>query len=58
MLKVTEMNVLRKIEGMDKWGRVSNAEIRETCGIQPVEEWVCRRRKEWNDHVERIGPDR
>ena len=58
MLNVTEMNVLpRKIQVKIRLDRVSNAEIRETCGIQHVDEWVCRRRKEWNDHVERMGPD-
>ena len=33
ILNVTEMNVLRKIQGKTRWDRVSNAEIRETCRI-------------------------
>ena len=33
-------------------------QIRESCGIQPINEWVERRRREWDQHVTRMDAER
>ena len=47
------MEVVRKIVGKTKIDRIRSQQIRESCGIQPINEWVERRR-EWNQHVIRM----
>ena len=31
-----------------KIDRISSQQIKESCGIQPIDEWVERRRREWD----------
>ena len=50
MLEANEMEVLRKIVGKTKIDRIRSQEIRESCGIQPINEWV-ERREECDQHV-------
>ena len=38
MLEANETKVLRKTAG--KIGRIRSQQIRESCGIQPINEWV------------------
>ena len=57
MLKANEMKVMRKIVGKTKIDRIRRQQIRESCGIQPINEWVERRR-EWDDHVTRMDAER
>ena len=57
MLEANGMKVLRKIVGKTKIDRIKSQEIRESCGIQPINEWVQRRRRrrsEWDEHVTRM----
>ena len=51
------MKVLRKIVGKTKINRIRTQQIRESCGIQPINEWVERRR-EWDQHVTRMDAER
>ena len=57
MLEADEMKILRKIVGKTKIYRIRSQQIREFCGIQPINEWVERRR-EWDEHVTRIDAER
>jgi hypothetical protein len=58
MLEANEMNVLKKIVGKTKIDRIRSQQIRESCGIQPINEWVKRRRREWDEHVTIMGAER
>ena len=57
MLEANEMKALRKIVGKTKIDRIRSQQIREFCDIQPVNEWVERRR-EWDEHVTRMDAER
>ena len=50
MLEANEMKVLRKIRvvGITKMDRIRNQQIRKPCGIQPINESLERRRRQWN----------
>ena len=40
---------------------VRSQQIRESCGIQPINEWLerrRRRRREWDQHVKRMDAER
>jgi hypothetical protein len=52
------MKVLRKILGKTKIDRIRRQHIRESCGIQPINKRVGRRRREWDQHVTRMGAER
>ena len=52
MLEANEIKVLRKIV------RIISQQIRESCCIQPINEWMERRRREWDEHVMRMDPER
>ena len=58
-LKANEMNVglLRKIVSKTKIERIKSKQIIESCGIQPINEWVERIR-EWEQHVTRMDAER
>ena len=49
MLEINEMKVLRKT--VAKKTTIKSQHIRESCGIQSINEWVKRRIKEWDDYV-------
>ena len=51
------MEVLRKIAGK-KIVRITSQQIRESSSIQPVNEWVERRRREWDEHVTGMNVER
>ena len=51
------MKVLRKIVDM-KIDGISSQEIRESYSIQPINDWVERRRGEWDQHVTRMDAER
>ena len=40
MLEASEMKVLRKIVGKTKIYRRRSQKIRESCGVQSINEWV------------------
>ena len=58
MLEANEMKVLRKIVGKTKRDRIRSQQIRESYGIQPTNEWLERRRREWDEHVTRMDAER
>ena len=43
MLEAHEMIAIRKIAGKTKIDRIRSQQIRESCGIQSMNEWVERR---------------
>ena len=49
------MKVLRKLVGKTKTNRIRR---QESCGIQPINEWVERRRREWNEYVTEMDAER
>ena len=42
---------------MENKNRIKSQQIRESCDIQPINEWVERRRGEWNEQVTRMDAD-
>ena len=42
---------------LDLW-EIRSQQIKESCGIQPINEWVERRRREWDQHVTRMDAER
>ena len=58
MLEANETIVLRRTIGKTKMNRIRSQQIRESCGIQPINEWVERRRREWDGHVTRMDAEK
>ena len=58
MLEENEMKVLRKIVCKTKIYRIRSQKIRESCGVQHINEREERKRREWDQHVTRMGPER
>ena len=58
MLEANEMKLLRKIVGKTKIDRIRIQQVREPCGIQPINEWVERGRSEWKERVTRMNTGR
>ena len=53
------MKVLRKTVDKTKIDSIRSQQIRESCGIQPINEWAKRRRRrEWDEHVTRMEAER
>ena len=50
MFKFNEMEVLTKIVGKMKINRIRSQQIREFCGIEPINEWVETKK------TKRMGP--
>ncbi|XP_060533783.1 uncharacterized protein LOC132706454 [Cylas formicarius] len=55
MLRVGEMRVLRSIAGKTRRDHVRNTDIREQCDVQDIGR---QRRRQWYNHVKRMGEDR
>ncbi|KAF2895223.1 hypothetical protein ILUMI_10946 [Ignelater luminosus] len=53
-----EMKILRRITNKTLRDRIPNDEIRRTCQIIPTEEWISRRKQEWNEYIEKMNQDR
>ena len=59
MLEADGMKLVRKIVGKTKIDRIRGQQIRESCSIQSIHEWVeRRRRKEEGEHVTRMYTER
>ena len=58
MLEANVMKVLRNIVGKTKIDRIRSQQMRESCDFQPINEWVERRRREWDEHVTRMDAER
>jgi len=52
------MKMLRKIVGKTKIDRIKSQQIRESCGIQPINAWLERGRREWDEHVPRMNAEK
>ena len=57
MLEGNEIKVLRNIVGKTKLDRIRSQQIRGSCGIQSINDWVERIR-EWDEHVTRMDAER
>jgi hypothetical protein len=57
LLEANEMKVLRKLVGKTKINGMKSQQIRESCGIQPINAWV-EGRWEWDQHVTRMEAQR
>ena len=58
MLEANEMKVLRKTIGKTKILRIRSQQIRESFSIQPINESVEIRRRDWDEHVTRMDDER
>ena len=56
-MEANEMKILRKIVGKTKIDRIWSQLIRESYDIQPINEWVERRRREWKENVIRMDAE-
>ena len=57
-IQACEMRFLRKIEGKTRRDRIRNKIIRETVGVQPIQEYVERSQLRWYGHVNRMDDKR
>ncbi|XP_045480918.1 uncharacterized protein LOC123685306 [Harmonia axyridis] len=58
LLETCEMKVLRKIAGKTLLDRERSDNIRKMCGVEEVNEWILRRKHEWNAHKDRMDHER
>jgi hypothetical protein len=49
------MRLLRKIEGKTRRDRIRKKIIRETVGVQPIQEYAERSQLRWYGHINRIN---
>ena len=52
------MKVLRKIVGKTEIDRIRSQQIRESCGIQPINEWVERKKRECDENLTTMDAER
>ena len=52
------MKVLRKIVGKTKIDRITSQQIRDSYGIQSINEWVERIRRQWNEILTKMDAER
>lgn len=57
-LRTSEMKVLRTIVGKTRLDRIRNQNIREQCQTQDIVRWGRERRRQWNQHISRMGNER
>ena len=55
--QLCEITLFRKIVGKTKIDRIRSQQIRESCGLRPINQWVERRR-EWDQNVTRMDTER
>ncbi|XP_060522502.1 uncharacterized protein LOC132699671 [Cylas formicarius] len=58
LLETTEMKILRRISGKTLLDRERNENIRQSCGVDNMNEWVLQRKRQWNDHINRMQDGR
>ncbi|XP_045463812.1 uncharacterized protein LOC123673370 [Harmonia axyridis] len=58
ILEVGEMKILRKIAGKTLFDRERSDNVRRTCGVDNISNWVLARKMEWNDHISRMDQRR
>ena len=54
-VQATQMNVLRRIEGVNRLDRVRNADIRERLNQEGVLDLVKRRQESWKSRLEEMN---
>jgi hypothetical protein len=57
-IQACEMRFLRRIEGKTRRDRIRNKIIRETVGVQPIQEYIERTQLRWYGHVNRMDDKR
>ena len=57
-LETNEMKILKKIVSKTEIHRIRGQQIRESGGIQPINEWTGRRKREWDEVVMRMDAER
>ena len=58
LLQTTEMKILRRIAGKTLLDLERNENIRTACNVDDINEWVHKRKEEWNRHIERMDDRR
>ena len=58
MLEANEMKVLSEIVSNSKIDKIRSQQIKENTSIQTINDWAERRRREWDEHVRRVGSER
>lgn len=58
LMESAEMKVARKIAGKTLLDRERSENIRQTCNIENINEWVLNRKMEWNEHINRMTNER
>ena len=58
MSEAIQIKVLRKLVGKTKIVRIRSQQIRESCNIQTINEFVERRRKKWSEHLTKMDAER
>ena len=38
--------------------RIRSDNIRQTCGIDKINDWILDRKKKWNEHIDRMTEER
>ena len=38
--------------------RIRSDNVRQTCGIDKINDWVLERKKKWNEHIHRMTEER
>lgn len=57
-IETNEMKILRRINNKTLRDRIPSTDIRQACQITPTEEWIDKRRREWNNHINRMDQHR
>lgn len=52
------MKVVRRMAGKTLLYRERDEDIRRACKIDNISEWILQRKREWNEHISRMTPDR
>ncbi|XP_060524527.1 uncharacterized protein LOC132700944 [Cylas formicarius] len=58
LLETTEMKILRRISAKTLLDRERNENIRQSCGVDNVNDWVLQRKRQWNYHINRMQDGR
>ncbi|CAG9835898.1 unnamed protein product [Diabrotica balteata] len=58
LLETAEMRLLRRITGNTLRDRMRSEEIRRKCNIPEINKWTLNRKKEWNEHINRMEETR
>ena len=58
ILETAEMKIARRIAGKTLMDRIRSDNIRQTCGIDKINDWILDRKKKWNEHIDRMTEER